>query len=52
MKKKYVKPSVTNHGSVETITGYTKVHDVFGGGFLSAGAKIKSKTHGVADFGS
>lgn len=51
-KKTYAKPTVTAHGAVEEITGYAGGHDVFGGGFLSQGAKSKAKKHGPADFGS
>jgi hypothetical protein len=51
IKKPYTKPTLQAHGSVEVITGFTG-HDVFGGGFLSQGAKAKSKKHGPADFGS
>ena len=51
-KKPYTKPTLQAHGSVEVITGFVGGHDVFGGGFLSQGAKCKSKTHGPADFGS
>lgn len=49
MKKQYAKPALKLHGSVETITGFTGEHDVFGGGFLSTSAKCKSKIHGPAD---
>lgn len=51
MKKTYKKPLLNSHGTVEAVTGFV-AHDVFGGGFLSQGAKCKSKTHGAADFGS
>jgi len=50
-KKPYSKPTLQAHGSVEGITGFTG-HDVFGSGFLSQGAKAKSRHHGAADFGS
>jgi hypothetical protein len=49
MKKKYAKPALKLHGSVEAVTGFTGEHDVFGGGFLSTAAKCKSKDHGPAD---
>ena len=51
-KKQYNKPTLQTHGTVELITGYTAGHDVFGGGFLSQGAKCKAKKQGPADFGS
>jgi hypothetical protein len=51
-KRVYVKPTVTAHGKVEEVTGFTGGHDVFGGGFLSQGAKAHAKKHGPADFGS
>ncbi|MDB5716162.1 MAG: hypothetical protein JWO15_3559 [Sphingomonadales bacterium] len=50
-KKNYVKPVLSSHGTVEVVTGFTG-HDVFGGGFLSQGAKCKAKKQGPADFGS
>lgn len=51
-KKQYNKPTLQAHGTVEHVTGFTGGHDVFGGGFLSQGAKCKAKKHGPADFGS
>ncbi|HEX5656408.1 MAG TPA: hypothetical protein VFX59_04400 [Polyangiales bacterium] len=48
MKKQYAKPALKLHGSVESVTGFTGEHDVFGGGFLSTKAKCKSDTHGPA----
>lgn len=51
-KKPYAKPALRVHGSVEAITGFTKDHDVFGGGFLSSRSKAAAKKHGPADFGS
>jgi hypothetical protein len=48
MKKPYVKPELKLHGSVESITGFTGEHDVFGGGFLSTAARCKQKDHSPA----
>jgi hypothetical protein len=49
MKKQYAKPALKLHGSVESVTGFTGEHDVFGGGFLSTKSKCKAKLQGPAD---
>jgi hypothetical protein len=49
MKKHYAKPALKLHGSVESVTGFTAEHDVFGGGFLSTKSKCKAKLQGPAD---
>lgn len=50
MKKPYAKPTLTLHGSVESITGFgPEQHDVFGGGFLSTKHKCTAKGQGPAD---